>query len=136
MIADVTPEPWRDAVHRGDPAEWLIELSDVGRVRCSTFKDHRGPGANFHFAFLRVVTADDLQLSAETRLLATEPDGLIVIGGSAGSDASGIPRAFGHAETPEAAYRQCVEAATAYVRGRPDTGPLSRWLFEDDGALS
>jgi twitching motility protein PilT len=94
LISDVTPEPWRDAVRRGDPAEWLIEVADVGRVRCATFRDHRGPGANFHFAFLRAATADDLQLSAETRLLATEPDGLVLVSGLAGSDASAVVSAF------------------------------------------
>ena len=94
LIADVTPEPWRDAVRRGDPAEWLIELAEVGRVRCATFRDHRGPGANFHFSFLRAATADDLQLSAETRLLATEPDGLVLVSGAAGSDMSAIVAAF------------------------------------------
>jgi len=94
LIADVTPEPWRDAVRRGDPAEWLIELAEVGRVRCSSFRDHRGPGANFHFAFLRAATADDLQLSADARLLATEPDGLVLVAGGAGSDASAIVAAF------------------------------------------
>ena len=94
LIADVTPEPWRDAVRRGDPAEWLIELAEVGRVRCATFRDHRGPGANFHFSFLRAATADDLQLSAETRLLASEPDGLVLVSGAAGSDMSAIVAAF------------------------------------------
>jgi twitching motility protein PilT len=94
LIADLTPEPWRDAVRRGDPAEWLVELADVGRVRCSAFRDHRGPGANFHFALLRATTADDLQLSAEIRLLATEPDGLILVGGGPGSDAAAIVAAF------------------------------------------
>jgi len=94
LIADVTPEPWRDAVRRGDPAEWLIELVEVGRVRCSTFRDHRGPGANFHFAFLRATTADDLQLNADTRLLATEPDGLVLVAGGPGSDVSAIVAAF------------------------------------------
>ena len=94
LIADVTPEPWRDAVRRGDPAEWLIELVDVGRVRCSTFRDYRGPGANFHFAFLRATTADDLQLNADTRLLATEPDGLVLVAGGPGSDVSAIVAAF------------------------------------------
>ncbi len=94
LIADVTPEPWRDPVRRGDPAEWLIELAEVGRVRCATFRDHRGPGANLHFAFLRAATVDDLQLSAETRLLATEPDGLVLVSGAAGSDMSAIVAAF------------------------------------------
>jgi twitching motility protein PilT len=94
LIADVTPEPWRDSVRRGDPAEWLIELADVGRIRCSTFRDQRGPGANFHFAFLRATTADDLQLSADVRRLATEPDGLILIAGGPANDEAAMVAAF------------------------------------------
>lgn len=94
LIADVTPEPWRDAVRRGDPADWLIELPEIGRVRCASFRDHRGPGANFHFAFLRAATADDLQLNAETRRLATEPDGLVLVSGAAGSEMAAIVAAF------------------------------------------
>ena len=94
LIADVTPEPWRDTVRRGDPAEWLIELADVGRIRCSTFRDQRGPGANFHFAFLRATTADDLQLSADVRRLATEPDGLILIAGGPANDEAAMVAAF------------------------------------------
>lgn len=94
LIADVTPEPWRDAVRRGDPADWLIELPEIGRVRCASFRDHRGPGANFHFAFLRAATADDLQLNAETRRLATEPDGLVLVSGAAGSEMAAIIAAF------------------------------------------
>jgi twitching motility protein PilT len=94
LLGDVTPEPWRDAVRRGDPADWLIELADVGRVRCAAFRDHRGPGANFHFSFLRAASADDLQLSAETRRLATEPDGLVLVTGAAGSEMASIVSAF------------------------------------------
>ena len=94
LIADVTPEPWRDTVRRGDPAEWLIELADVGRIRCSTFRDQRGPGANFHFAFLRATTADDLQLSADVRRLATEPDGLILVAGGPANDEAAMVAAF------------------------------------------
>ena len=94
MLADVTPEPWRDAVRRGDPAEWLMEFADVGRVRCATFRDHRGPGAIFHFSSTHAATADQLGLDATARLLATEPDGLVVVAGPAGSDKSAIVAAF------------------------------------------
>ena len=48
VLSDVTPEPSRDAVTRGESAEWLIELADLGRIRCASFRDHRGPGAIFH----------------------------------------------------------------------------------------
>jgi twitching motility protein PilT len=94
LLADLTPEPWRDAVRRGDPAEWLMEFAEVGRVRCATFRDHRGPGAIFHFTATQVVTADQLGLDPAARLLATEPDGLVVVAGPAGSDKSAIVAAF------------------------------------------
>ena len=94
LLADLTPEPWRDAVRRGDPAEWLMEFAEVGRVRCATFRDHRGPGAIFHFTATHAATADQLGLDAAARLLATEPDGLVVVAGPAGSDKSAIVAAF------------------------------------------
>ena len=94
LLADLTPDPWRDAVRRGDPAEWLMEFADVGRVRCATFRDHRGPGAIFHFTATHVTTADQLGLDPAARLLATEPDGLVVVAGPGGSDKSAIVAAF------------------------------------------
>jgi twitching motility protein PilT len=94
MLAEVTPEPWREPVRRGDPAEWLMEFADVGRVRCATFRDHRGPGAIFHFSSTHAATADQLGLDANARLLATEPDGLVVVASPAGSDKSTIVAAF------------------------------------------
>ncbi len=94
LLADLTPEPWRDAVRRGDPAEWLMEFAEVGRVRCATFRDHRGPGAIFHFTATQLVTADQLGLDSAARLLATEPDGLVVVAGPSGSDKSAIVAAF------------------------------------------
>ena len=94
LLADLTPEPWRDAVRRGDPAEWLMEFAEVGRVRCATFRDHRGPGAIFHFTATHAATADQLGLDTAARLLATEPDGLVVVAGPAGSDKSAIVAAF------------------------------------------
>lgn len=81
ILAELTPEPWRDAVGRGDPAEWLIELAEVGRVRCTVFRDHRGPGANFHFTALHPASIEQLGLSGDAWLLASEPDGLIVLAG-------------------------------------------------------
>jgi twitching motility protein PilT len=71
-----------------------MEFADVGRVRCSTFRDHRGPGAIFHFTATQAATADHLGLDASARLLATEPDGLVVVSGPAGSGKSAIVAAF------------------------------------------
>lgn len=94
VLADITPEPSRDAVSRGDRAEWLVELADVGRVRCASFRDHRGPGAVFHLLSTRAATVDQLGLEADARALASEPDGLVIVAGPAGSDKSAILAAF------------------------------------------
>ncbi|HQZ38818.1 MAG TPA: ATPase, T2SS/T4P/T4SS family [Vicinamibacterales bacterium] len=94
LLADLTPEPWRDAVRRGEPAEWLIELNGVGRVRCGSFRDHRGPGAVFRFVATQAASAEQLGLAPDAVLLATEPEGLVVVAGPAGSDRSAIVAAF------------------------------------------
>jgi twitching motility protein PilT len=93
-LSDVTPEPSRDAVSRGESVEWLIELADVGRVRCASFRDQRGPGAVLHLLSARAASAEQLGLDADARSLATEPDGLVVVAGPAGSDKSAILSAF------------------------------------------
>ena len=41
-------------------------------------------------------------------------------------DAHGIPRVYAEF------YADCWQEALAYVRRRPDTGPLSSWLFEQN----
>ena len=94
MLAEVTPEPWREAVGRGDPAEWLIELADIGRVRCVAFRDHRGPGANFHVLSLRPVSLDELGVGGDARLLASESDGLVVLAGPGSDERARLVAAF------------------------------------------
>ncbi len=94
LLAEVTPEPSRDAVRRGDPAEWLLEVADAGRVRCATFRDHRGPGAILHFTTAPAASVEQLSLDQDAVLLATEPDGLVVVTGRAGSDKAAIVSAF------------------------------------------
>jgi twitching motility protein PilT len=94
VLSDITPEPSRDAVSRGEPVEWLVELAGVGRVRCASFRDHRGPGAIFHLLSTRAATVERLGLEADARSLASEPDGLVLVAGPAGSDKSAILSAF------------------------------------------
>lgn len=94
VLADITPEPSRDAVSRGETVEWLVELAGVGRVRCASFRDHRGPGAVFHLLSTRATSVQQLGLEADARSLASEPDGLVLVAGPAGSDKSAILSAF------------------------------------------
>lgn len=51
-----------------------------------------------------------------------------------GKDAHGTPRVYGTGFDSDTALSECVQAATEYVRMRPDTGPLSRWSCDPDPA--
>lgn len=49
---------------------------------------------------------------------------------SVGFDAHGVRRVWAADYNSDIAETRCREDATAYVRNRPDTGPLSAWRFE------
>ena len=51
-------------------------MEDIGRVRCMSFSDHRGPGGVFRLMPVRSVSVEQLGLSAEIQSLAIEPEGL------------------------------------------------------------
>jgi hypothetical protein len=46
-----------------------------------------------------------------------------------GFDGNSIARVYGEHPDMGVAETVCREEAAAYVRRRPDTGPLSRWTF-------
>lgn len=47
-----------------------------------------------------------------------------------GFDPNGVRRVSGCDYDLTGAREQCMQEAVEYVRGRPDTGPLSKWTFE------
>ena len=47
-----------------------------------------------------------------------------------GRDSSNRGRVYGLHLSRDVSETRCLEAATAYVKERPDTGPLSAWKFE------
>ena len=49
-----------------------------------------------------------------------------------GYDADGIRRVWAEHDNPDIAETACREEAEAYVRRRPDTGPLARWSYTHD----
>jgi twitching motility protein PilT len=63
--------------------EWTFDVPQVGRVRCTAVKDHRGTGATFEIVPTR--QADESDLSLDVQLLAAERDGLVVVAGQRGS---------------------------------------------------
>lgn len=77
-----------------DAEDPVLDIPGVGRVRCSTFRDVRGPGAIFQFVWVRPQTAEQLGLSAEIQALATETEGLVVLAGPRGQGRTTLAGAF------------------------------------------
>lgn len=81
LLLTLMPERSAEALRTGAASEWICEVPDVGRVRCMSFRDHRGPGGVFRLMPTRSVTVDQLGLSREIQALANEPEGLILVSG-------------------------------------------------------
>ncbi len=80
-ILEIAPETAHDSIGRGEATEWIAEFADIGRMRCTTFVDHRGPGVALRMIATRAATAEQLGLSREVLALATEPQGLVLVAG-------------------------------------------------------
>jgi twitching motility protein PilT len=93
-LLELMPETAREALRRGEPTEWVSDLPEIGRVRGTTFRDYRGPGALFQMISARAVSADQLGLSREIQALATETDGLVLVAGPRASGKSALVAAF------------------------------------------
>ena len=93
-VMEIVPEAEQDAAGRGEPTEWITDFADLGRVRCITFTDHRGPGVVFRMIETRAATAEQLGLSREVQALATEPQGLVLVAGLPGNGKSTLVSAL------------------------------------------
>lgn len=93
LLMDLSPPPGRDPA-QSDSVEWMCDVPEVGRVRCVTFRDHRGPGVIFRMVPPRAISADQLGLSAEVQALAAQPDGLVLVAGARASGKSTLLSAF------------------------------------------
>ncbi len=80
-VMEIAPESGHESIGRGEATEWLSEFEGVGRIRCTTFADHRGPGVLLRMIATRAATAEQLGLSREVQALATEPQGLVLVAG-------------------------------------------------------
>jgi twitching motility protein PilT len=78
LMLELMPERNREALRSQERIEWVCEVEEIGRVRCLSFRDHRGAGGIFRMMATRVVSAEQLGLSRETQALAMEPEGLIL----------------------------------------------------------
>jgi twitching motility protein PilT len=90
----VAPVTTREAVRAGETTEWICDMAEVGRVRCLSFRDHRGPGVIFRMLPPRAISAEQLGLSKEIQALSALPDGLVLLAGPRASGASTLAAAF------------------------------------------
>jgi twitching motility protein PilT len=78
-----------------DPTdEWMADLPEVGRVRCVTFRDDRGPGVIFRMMPPKAIEADQLGLTPEVQALCAQSDGLVLVAGARASGKSFLLSAF------------------------------------------
>ncbi len=89
-VLELAPEGARDK----ESAEWIRDLQDVGRVRITTFRDYRGPGALLRMISARATSAEQLGLVREIQALAMEPEGLVIVTGPRASGKSTLVSAF------------------------------------------
>jgi twitching motility protein PilT len=94
LLLTLMPERNAEALRTGVASEWICDLPEVGRVRCLSFRDHRGPGGVFRMMPVRAVTAEQLGLTREIQSLATEPEGLVLVAGPRASGKRTLMSAF------------------------------------------
>lgn len=87
-IVEIASESRREPITKGEVAEWLKEYPELGRIRCTTFNDHRGPGLLLRMIATRAATAESIGLSHEVQALATESQGIVLVAGPRGSGKS------------------------------------------------
>jgi twitching motility protein PilT len=93
LVQELAPPRRRDALQNG-PVEWLCDVPEIGRVRCLTFRDHRGPGVLFRMIPPRAISADQLGLTPEVQALCQQSDGLVIVTGARASGKSTLLNSF------------------------------------------
>jgi twitching motility protein PilT len=82
LLLTLVPDRNHEALRSGVATEWISEIDGVGRIRCLSFRDHRGPGGVFRMMPVRAVSAEQLGLPSEVQSLALESGGLVLVAGS------------------------------------------------------
>jgi twitching motility protein PilT len=82
LLLTLVPDRNHEALRSGVATEWISDVDGVGRVRCLSFRDHRGPGGVFRMMPVRAVSAEQLGLPSEIQSLALESGGLVLVAGS------------------------------------------------------
>ena len=123
------PERSHEALRTGAATEWISDIEDVGRVRCMSFRDHRGPGGVFRLMPARSISVEQLGLPRPVQALAIEPEGLVLVAGPRSSGKRTMLAAFvdqinrtrrDHVITIEREISIVHEPASSFISQRED----------------
>ena len=144
LMLDIIPERNRETLRSQAGTEWICDVPDVGRVRCVTFRDHRGAGGIFRMIPARAISAEQLGLSREIQGLCAEAEGLVLVTGPRSSGKSTLISAFvdlinrtrsDHVITLENQITFVHENRGSLVSQREVRGDRSEWLQVAHAAL-
>jgi twitching motility protein PilT len=144
LILDIIPERNRETLRSEPGTEWICDVLDVGRVRCVTFRDHRGAGGIFRMIPARAISAEQLGLSREIQGLCAEAEGLLLITGPRSSGKSTLISAFvdlinrtrsDHVITLENQIKFVHENRLSLVSQREVRGDNTEWMSAARAAL-
>jgi twitching motility protein PilT len=144
LLIDLMPERNREALRSGVGTEWICDVADVGRIRCMSFRDHRGAGGIFRMMPMRAISADQLGLSREIQALVSEPEGLVLVVGPRSSGKSTLVSAFvdlinrtrrDHVITIESEIKVVHEHRSSLVSQREVRGSSEEMLTVVRGAI-
>ncbi|MGE0812275.1 MAG: type IV pilus twitching motility protein PilT [Vicinamibacterales bacterium] len=88
LLLSIAPPRAREEFLRRHDADFAYEIAEVGRFRGNLFVDRKGPGGVFRIIPSRILTAEELGLSAEVLELCRLPKGLVLVTGPTGSGKS------------------------------------------------
>lgn len=137
LLLTLMPERNAEALRTGSTTEWICDFPDLGRVRCMSFRDHRGPGGVFRIMPTRAVTSQQLGLSREIQELAAEAEGLVLVAGPRSSGKRTLMSALvdlinrtrhAHVITIEREINVVHERASSFVSQREAHGGADEML--------
>ncbi len=143
-ILDLMPDRNREALRHGVSTEWICDVPDVGRIRCMSFRDHRGAGGIFRMIPALAISAEQLGLSREIQGLCAEANGLVLVTGPRASGKSTLIAAFvdlinrtrsDHVITLESQIKFVHESRSSLVSQREVRGDIDELVAVSRAAL-
>jgi twitching motility protein PilT len=84
MLISIMPTPDQSTFRETGDADWAYEIEGLARFRCNAAQERRGPMGVFRVISSKLLTVEDLGLSAEIQKLCYLTKGLVLVTGPTG----------------------------------------------------